>query len=190
LSLAKGTAVAAPIDIADFNRDRLTLHVAQARQHLRAVRRLLPGLAPLSEEERRCTNTILDDDHADAISAVLDVMEQAPEEFDALPMDPFVWGPDLEGFSVELARELLAMWRTLRPLAQELEQMSSLVSDYLIWVGAPVRDPAGLAGADRALDLAEKDPAVRAALGKSLAYWEEYAPQRMARHVEARNQKR
>ncbi len=132
-----------PPNLNDFDLDRLKLHVSQARSHLRAIRLLLPGMELLSGDDREPLPAIVDDEMARAIGPVLDVMERAPESFEPLALDPFVWGPDLEGFSVELARELLEVWRTLRPVGDELERLSRLVSDYLVWVGAPVRNPAG-----------------------------------------------
>ncbi len=169
----------APPHIADFDLDRLRLHVSQARRHLQAIEWLLPGMEPLTDEDRETVPTIIDEDMADGLGAVLDVMELVPERFTPLPLSPWVWGPDMEGFSVELARHLLEVWRTLRPLGTELDRFSRLVADYLHWIGAPVRNPAGGSPADRALDLAEKDPRLRAALGKSFDYWQQHAPRRM-----------
>ena len=94
-------------------------------------------------------------------------------------------GDDPAAFSVELAQHLLETWRTLRPLDTELARFSRLVSDYLIWIGAPVRNPAGSLPADRAVALAEKVPRFREVLGKSFGYWQEHAPLHMLmRHEE------
>jgi len=175
-----------PPNINDFDLERLKLHVSQARKHLQAIERLLPGMEPLLDEDREFMPKIVDEEMAEAIGPLLDVMELVPEKFEVLGLDPFVWGPELEGFSVALVRELLEVWRTLRPLEQDLGRFSQLATDYLLWVGAPVRNPVGTSVPDRAVGLAERDPRIRKVLGKSFEYWENWAPRRMSKRIAER----
>src|SRR5207249_3424615 len=79
---------ATPVDALTV--EQLQFHVEQAHQHLRALRRLLPGLTSLSDAERKQANPILDEQHADALGAVIDVMELVPAPFENI-CDPYIW---------------------------------------------------------------------------------------------------
>jgi hypothetical protein len=65
----------------------------------------------------------------------------------------------------------------LWPLSVELRRVERLLSDYLIWIGAPVANPAGQA-ASNAVDLAARDARVAEMLGRFIEYWRERAPPR------------
>src|SRR5581483_7020981 len=139
-------------------------HVAQARLHLGAIRRLLPGMTRIPDDEREYTNPIIDDEHAEALGAVLDVMTLRPEPFEGI-CDPIIW-TEPGDFTPELGRELLDTWKALRPLEKELVDVTSELSDHLALLGEEVRIPVGEQGARIALGLAEKDARVREALGR------------------------
>jgi hypothetical protein len=145
--------------------EQLRHHVKQARNHLRAARRLLPGLVSLTDEDRECSTTIVDMEHALALQAVVRVMTMVPDYFaDQFELDPPV-------FNLEIAERTIEGWIAMRPLVEELEEAAREMSDHSIWSGECLRMPVEFGSADRALDLAETNPEVQKVLGRYSDYW-------------------
>jgi hypothetical protein len=159
--------------------DELAVRAEQARRHLRAIRRLLPGLVPLDAEEREQTVGIEDEREGDAIAAVLGVMTLAPQAFEDV-WDPLTW-QEPEDFDAEIGMDILARWRALRALEQELAALSREVSDHVLLLGGSVRGPIHGSAADVALDVAARNGVVRRALGRSYIYWLKFAQKRWMR---------
>jgi len=175
--MTKATALHAPTDpktagarsIDEMPVEALRERVGQARALLAQILALFPGLVMLTEADRRDSDgRVRGDDERDALSAVLDAVDERPEVFACLADKDH--GVDDGRVETELLRERLERQECRSDLGDVLAPLTQAVEDTALVQGERCK-PVILAAYQIARPVAKHDPALRTKLAPAVDYY-------------------
>lgn len=146
----------------------LEKRVEQGLSYLTKLRELFPGLAQLTDLERRHSDGRLRDGEADALSVVLDIADEQPQYFTALADKD--GGIDPNAFETDFLRDQIARRQLLAKLAATGEELAAPLGDTVLTLGGQVR-PVLLAAYAIAKSVAAVDPKLRAKLAPVIDFY-------------------
>jgi hypothetical protein len=142
--------------------------VAKAKRLFAEIGALLPGLATLTDDDRRHSDGKLRDGEGDALGSVIDVAEKNPQYFAALADKD--GGFDPKTFETSLLRDHLARRPIIAALAAAADALMTPLGDTVLALGEQVR-PVLLAAYQIAKPIAAADDAVRSTLAPALDFY-------------------
>jgi len=146
----------------------LKKNVAKVIQLLDEIEKLLPGLAILTEDDRKHSDGKLRAGEATALASVLDVAEHAPHYFMSLADKD--GGRDPKKFETEYLRDQLERREILNALLEQIGQFSSPLTDTVLLLGERTR-PVLLMAYRLSKSIAETDKTIRARLSRAIDFY-------------------
>lgn len=159
-------------DVFTMSLSALDKHVAQLLGELGKAESALDGLVRLTRQERVDSPGKFRNGEADALGSVLDAAVAKPALFESLADKDF--GSDASTFEIGALRDRLQRIDKLAPVADKLEELSTLISDTVMQLTAETK-PVMQEAYGIAKSVAKTDGELRATIAPAIDFYKEIA---------------